>query len=387
MAEELVMDAPATKTVFDGFSDVVIKDVKEPETAVVEPPKEPVKAEEKIINTPIEDGRNYLKEKLGYEDWDSAKNEIETLRNKAQTPAEIKYANEQSKKLAEAWQAGKMDEVFNYLSEDRELQKMTSAEVNKGTAADIIKLGMRLRYKDEGLTDQEINYKYNKMYSIPKEPSIKSDETEEEFEDRKKEWKEIVEDVETNKIIDAKVARKELEKFKTELKFPEIAQVETTTYKPPTSEEQAMALEAAKRFVQTAQEEINKFEGFTVDYKNKDVDIKSTYALSPEEKSNVISKMQLLADKDYNSNAIFAERWVNDDNTFNFNQMAKDIAILETYDKAGQKFVADSANKAIKQFIKDKHNVDLGNDAGNGQLQLEDKEQAKKNEDAIWGLN
>ena len=75
----------------------------------------------------------------------------------------------------------------------------------------------------------------------------------------------------------------------------------------------------------------------------------------------------------------------NDDDTFNFNQIAKDLAVLESFDKTAQKFVGDAANKAKVQFIKEKHNIDLGKE-GNGQLQLEDKEAQKKNEDAIWGM-
>ena len=62
----------------------------------------------------VVDANEYLKTNLGYESWEAAKAEIEELRQLKANPtkAEIKYENEVSKKLAEAWMAGKTDEVY-----------------------------------------------------------------------------------------------------------------------------------------------------------------------------------------------------------------------------------------------------------------------------------
>lgn len=387
MAEELVLDAPKT-IVFDGFSNVEL-----PLEKIQQPENKVEKTEEKVIEkeveikkeNQVEDGRNYLKEKLGYEDWDSAKNEIETLRTKAQTPAEIKYANEKSERLAKAWQAGDTDGVYSYLDAEVKLNKLTTGEVTEETAPDIIKAAMKEKYK--GLTNDQVNYKFNKQFTYPKEPKFNEGDDEDEFKSKHEDWSNQVSDIKMDMLIEANLARPELEKLKSELKLPEVPLIEPTD-KPLTPEEQALMESGLELFLKNAELEVNKFEGFNVEYKDKDVNIKSTYNLSNEEKASVLSKMQLLAEKNYNSNAVFAERWVNDDNTFNYQQMAKDLAILETYDKTNQKFVGDTFAKAKKQFIKEKHNIDLndGNSAGMGELQLEDKEAQKRNEDALWGI-
>lgn len=118
--------------------------------------------------------------------------------------------------------AGKTDEVYEYLNEQRQLDRLTTAEVSKDTADEIIKLGMKLRYKDEGLNETEIAYKFNKQYSIPKEPVELATETTEEFEQRHNDWKEQVADIEMSKIIDAKVAKRDLEAAKQKLVLPTV---------------------------------------------------------------------------------------------------------------------------------------------------------------------
>lgn len=364
----------------------IVPENKQPiEKKVEEKPLEEKKVEEKVIDNAVddvEDGRKYLKEKLNYDDWDTAKNEIESLKAKAQTPAEIKYANEQSKKLALAFQAGKIEEVYQILDKEIKLSKLTSGDITEQNAAAIIKAQIKEKYD---LSDDQVEYRFNKLYGTPKEPVYNElKETEDEFAERLADWKQKVADTKMEMLIEAKIVRPELEKLKSELKYPEVPQA-IQTEREPTPEELELAQKNVELFVQNADEAVKNFDGFNVDYKDKDVHIKSNYKLSDEEQSSVKGMMKLLAESNYNSNAIFAKRWVNDDNTFNFTQITKDLAILESFDKSAQKFVGDAANKSKVQFIKEKHNIDLGKD-GTGQLQLEDKEAQKKNEDAIWGL-
>ena len=341
------------------------------------------KVEPKIDDKPdVEDGRKYLKERLNYDDWDIAKKDIDELKSRAQTPAEIKYANERSKQLALAIQSGKMEEAYQILDKEVKLSKLTSGDITEENAAAIIKAQIKEKYD---LKDDQVEYRFNKLYGTPKEPVYNElKETEDDFAERHADWKQKVEDTKMEMLIEAKIVRPELEKLKSELKYPEVPQA-IQTEREPTPEELELAKKNVELFVQNADEAVKNFDGFNVDYKDKDVHIKSNYKLSDEEQSNVKGALKLLAESNYNSNAIFAQRWVNDDDTFNFSQMVKDLATLESVDKSVQKFVGDAANKAKVQFIKDKHNIDLGKDSG-GQLQLEDKEAQKKNEDAIWGL-
>ncbi len=161
-----------------------------------------------------------FKEKFGYEKPEDIFTEIESLRQlKAAPPvAEIKYENEQSKAIAEALQGGKTQDVYEFLDKQYKLDKLITAEVNKDTAADIIKLGMQLKYKD--LTQSEIDHRFNKQFGFPKEP-IKSDlEEETEFEEKHNEWKDKVAEIEMERNIEAKLAKPELETAKASLIIP-----------------------------------------------------------------------------------------------------------------------------------------------------------------------
>lgn len=164
-----------------------------------------------------------LKDKFGYETPDAAVAEIEALRQfKAAPPvAEISFENEFNEKLFKAIQAGKVKEVTQMLAQQDRLDSLTTTDVTKDNAADIIKLGMQFEYKD--LTPEEIDYKYKKQFTIPKEPVKGELEEDDDFDARKTEWKSQVADIEMNRIIEAKLMKPKLETAKSQIKFPEIA--------------------------------------------------------------------------------------------------------------------------------------------------------------------
>jgi hypothetical protein len=79
---------------------------------------------------------------------------------------------------------------------------------------------MAQKYKD--LTREEIDYKFNKQFGIPNRPVQKDIETDEEYQDRLSNWESKARDVETELMIEAKLAKPELERFKSELVLPDI---------------------------------------------------------------------------------------------------------------------------------------------------------------------
>lgn len=162
-----------------------------------------------------------LKERYKYETAEDAVKEIEELRAaKAQGRPEVKFENELSEKLYKAIHAGKTKEVTGLLAQQDRLDSLTSADVNKDNADDIIKMGMSLKYKD--LSPSEINYKFNKQFSIPKQPIQQDGEEDEVFAERKSEWQDKVRDIEMDKIIEAKASKPELEAAKSKIVLPEI---------------------------------------------------------------------------------------------------------------------------------------------------------------------
>jgi hypothetical protein len=188
-----------------------------------------VKVEEPIIDAnaqaqqaaPIVEPFSILKEKFNYQTAEDAVREIEELRGfKANPITNIEFENEFSEKVFKAIQAGKTKEVTVLLAQQDRLESITSAEITKDNAEDVIKLGMSLRYKD--LTPSEINYKFNKQFAIPKEPVQGADEEEPDFLQRKSEWQEKVNDIVMDRILEAKTLKPELEAAKSKLVLPEI---------------------------------------------------------------------------------------------------------------------------------------------------------------------
>lgn len=161
-------------------------------------------------------------EKFGWEKPEDALTEIEELRNlKANPPVqEQKYENEESKKLHQLFLAGKIEDAVEIINTQKKIESLTSSDVTADNADDIIKLNMQLKYKDAGLTQKEIDYKYNKQYALPKEPVLDVDD--EDSVAAHAEWKERVDDIVTGKIIDAKAAKIDLQSQKQKLVLPEI---------------------------------------------------------------------------------------------------------------------------------------------------------------------
>ena len=162
-------------------------------------------------------------EKYGWATPEDAAKEIEELRLAKANPvtAEPKFENDQSKALFNAIREGKSDEVFEILAQQKKLESLTTAEITKDNADAIVKLGMQLKYKD--LTESEIEYKFKKQFSIPKEPVMGDLDDEDEFKDKHNEWKDKVAEIEMEKIIEAKLAKPELESAKSKLVLPNIA--------------------------------------------------------------------------------------------------------------------------------------------------------------------
>lgn len=163
-----------------------------------------------------------FKEKFGYESPEQVLTEIEELRAlKANPPkAEIEYANEDSKAVAQLLSEGKFDEVYGFLSKKMELDRVLSQEVTANNADEIIKLSMKSTYSS--LNDEQIQHKFNRQYAIPKEPTQSLQEEDDDFAVRHQEWRELVEQVKMDKVIDAQMALPTLEKLKAEIVLPKI---------------------------------------------------------------------------------------------------------------------------------------------------------------------
>ena len=331
----------------------------------------------------IVDANTYLEKELGFKDWESAKTEIDELRkSKNAEPKEFEFANETSKTFFDYVKEGKEDELYTFLNEKKKVERLVSGEVNENTAAEIIKFGMQQKYKD--LTPDEIDYKYNKQFALPPEPTQTFEETDDEFAERKNEWSEKLSDAKKELMIEAKLIKPELDKYKAELVLPNISQ-KAEVNNVPTQEELAAGKKFSENYLQNVETFMKSFDGFSMEYKDEDVAIPLNYALSEDEKKNVAEKLNSLAENDFNANAIFAQRWVNEDNTLNVAQIAKDVAKLESEDRVSQKFVNDAVNKRLVEYRKKVSNINV--DGGSSQKTFApegEKNDTQKMQEFFW---
>lgn len=317
------------------------------------------------------DADEYLKKNLGFDDWETAKSEIEKLRTEKTSS---KYENEESEKIHKALLEGKNEEVYSFLEKQSKLNKLISSELNDKNAEDIVKLTMKSKYAD--LTDDEIEYKYKKQFALPKEPEQTYDETDEEFEGRKSDWEDKVKDVKMELMIEAKTSRSQLEKLKSELKLPNISQ-DNEQAKALTQEELASANKYVQDYLQSVESSIKSFEGFNVEYKDEEVLVQSAYLPSDEEKTTISKQMKNFAENNFNANELFADRWVKEDGTLNTVRMARDLALLNSEEKIMQKLVSDGVTKRLTEYRKSTSNIKVNGTQSKGTFNPKGNEQSQ----------
>lgn len=319
----------------------------------------------------------------GWDNEENAKAEIEKLKQ-VKPQEEIKFANEQSKQFYDYWKEGKLDEMHEMWSKNKQLEKLTSGEVTEQNAADILKASIKNKYKE--FSDTDVERKFNKQYSIPKEPVIKEDELDDEFKARHDEWKERVDEIKSDILMDAKIAKPELEKLKAELVLPNINDSGAGQSKQLSQEELAAFEKDKTSFIESSEKMINDFSGFSAQVKDKDVDYSVSYSPSKEEKVAIAGKFKEFAESGFDANALFAQRWVNEDKTLNVGLMVKDYLRIFSDDKADQKLVNEAANQRLEIYLKDKKQININETKQNSQVPLNNKTESQRLQEQFWGV-
>ena len=300
---------------------------------------------------------------FGFESADQAKEQITELKKvKESAPKDIEFANEESKKFFDYLKDGKEDDVYNFLAEKKRLEKYTTADVNEINAADIVKLAMQMKYKD--FTQDEIDHKFKKQFSLPKEPFL--DENYEDSVAAHNEWKEQVADIKKDLIIEAKLARPELEKLKSNLVLPNIqkdgdSQLQTQAQKEL---DEAEIDKRRNQYLSSLNSDNQLFTGFETSYKNEGVDIPVSYTVTDDEKKSLSKELE-----NFDVEGFILGRWFKQDGAPNVKNLMEDVYLLRNKDKIHQKIASETGTKVIDNYIKNAKNVNVTG-GNNGQLNL-----------------
>lgn len=282
-----------------------------------------------------------FKEKFGYETPEAAVQEIESLRAFRAAPpaAELKFENEQSKQIVEALQAGKINEVYEVLDQQMKIDRLTTTELTNENAADIVKLGMQLKYKD--LTPAEINYKFNKQFALPPKPGIMPAEYQDEYNEKLADWEKQVADKQMELQIEAKLARPELQGTKAKLVFPTIARpqdVEFQEWQKTIQDNERLAAETTQAYKAFTPKSLETKINFK-DEPNK-IDFDYTHEPDPQSFTKTIEMTS-----DIN---LFWKSYVNPDGTPDRVGFARDLYFAKNRDK----IILDAMNQAKNATIK-----------------------------------
>lgn len=296
----------------------------------------------------------HLEKQTGYKSWDeikAAKTELEQLRTKPQTLAERKFANEESKKLAEAWEAGETDKVFDYLNKQRQLKSAADLP-----AAEAIR--MHLKQTNPHFKEEDIQDVFEERYSIPRKPVQTSGEEPEDFDERMQEYNTRVAKVNRAIERDAVAAKQDLAKLITELVPPEIPQKEQASQGPSQKElEDRQAF--LDSYVKSVPKELESFEGFSTTFKDETAEIPISFVVTPEEKKAFQAELEGFAKTGLDANAIFSKEWVNPDGSINVKRMAEDRYLLKNRDKIFQKIANESGTKRLAHQLKLNSNINV----------------------------
>lgn len=314
----------------------------------------------------------WVKENFGVDTVEAAKQKWDEVKNFK--PEEPKY------KTVEELLGDKEEEISKYLSNKQRLTRLSSAQLDNDTvtASEIIKLSMQ--QKNPELTSDDADFMFNEKFHVSAKPvQDLVNESDEEYNARLSQWQEQSNRVQRQMIIEAKMAKPELEKLKTELKYPEIhTPIQTTN--EPTPEELATLQSIRDGYVATLNQDYKKFEGFNAQYKDEEVEYAVPYTVSDEEKEVLKSELE-----NFDMNAFFDERWFTKEGKPNINQMQSDLYLLKNRDKVFQKIANEAGSQRLLQKIKTAGNINVD---GTTQTTFNPQQpsQEKQLYDSIWGV-
>lgn len=326
------------------------------------------------------DANEYVKTRFGFDTEEQAIQQLKELREKAQTPAEHKFANEKSKQYYEAITGDKEDEIYKHLYDKKQLERAEKLDLTKvNDAAEVLRLALQYKYPD--FTADEIQDEFQEKYTKPSKPDQAFDDVDGTvYKSDLEKWQHQCEAIDKRIIREAKMVKPELAKYKSELILPKIegapaAQIE------PSQEDLANAEKQKQEFFQQVDKGLGTLKGYAATYKDKDVEIPVSYDITPEDKAKVKPIVEsLFTDFSYLQN-----RWQNKDGSWNTTLMAEDIHNMENRGSIHQKFVNDSAAKMLEHVIKTKKNLNVSGPSP--VVKIEPKDQQQKFEEGVWANN
>lgn len=371
---------------YNPFSDEIVPQVQP--QAEVSPAPEPVVNNEPTTEPQVQmdnnpqpepqaqpsfDPNQFLKERFGFDNVEQAEQEFKRVKEFKEP--EFNFSDDTSRNLFNAIKEGKSDEVFNILNQQKNLDRLTTAELSPSLAVDIIKTNIQNKYKD--LAPDEVDLLFYENYNFPAKPEQGYDEADEDYTQKLKNWQSQVDFIEKRMVIDAKVIRPELSKLKSDLKLPDIYNEEQLAAEYA-QENEAMQ-QARFGYEKALDSEFNSFNGFNVSVKDEEVDIPITFNVAEDERLAIKQDLS-----DFDSDAYFGGRWFNEEGKPKVQQMMADKYVLENFNKILQKVANEAASQRLLAHLKKSGNIQINQPTPQGKPEQSFNSQLDELAKAVW---
>lgn len=296
--------------------------------------------EEQQPQPPSVDYDSFVKETFGFDSVEAAKEQFEKLKPVLE--------NEVSKTLYQAIKAGKEEDVFNIIQEQKKFNQLLEGDVDESKASEIIKRSYKSKFSD--LTDDEIDLLMSEKYKAPTKPEKGDFEDDEEYAGKVKSWQKEFDNYNKKLIIDAKIAKPELAKLKEEIKLPDVE------FNANGSEKDSEELKKARElYEQSLNSDYKAFDGFSVTIKDGEKETPITFSVSDEEKGQLKEMLS-----DFNPDEFLYKRWFSEEGKPLVKQMMADVYLLQNQAKILQKIGNEAASQRQLQQIRESGQINVG---------------------------
>lgn len=264
------------------------------------------------------------------------------------TPAEINFANDTSKKVFEYLKEGKVDDFLNIYQQQKQLES-----IDKLDADSVLKL--KLKYENPELSDTELQEEFDSRYGV-EQPDIDEDlDDPADIEKMKKRFEREKAAMERLKKKDLKEAKDFLQEKKQEIVLPDIATSASQQQAPQGNEiDEAAIKEFRDKYVKSIDSAMNEVTGFGSKYKDDELDFQTAFVIDQAEKQNLKQALEKFTLQDY-----FVPRYIKEDGSFNTTAIAKDLYVLENFNKIVDAHVSQAVNNTKSLFIKGLKNANF----------------------------
>lgn len=274
-------------------------------------------------------------------------------------PTPFEWNNDLSKTIYEKLVSKDVSELADILYEQKVLSSLDSMD-----DSDIIKLQMAYEYPD--LTPDEIEEEFNSKYNV--EMDIDEDMlSEEEVASKRKQLEKQQKSIQREMKKMVREAKASLQEMKKDIDFPDILSQLQAGNQPISDDaisqylskqqeqQQGQYQEARKMFEQSIDNGLKAFDGFTVNYKDEDVQFDGKYNLTPEDKTALQGVLQ-----SFDLESFYGNRYFKDGN-YDTKQLAEDVYFLQNRDKIVNSMVTQAVSKAKSDILKSMKNIDYSN--------------------------